>query len=96
MSCCVYRRSRSFGQGDFDVALSDLNMPNLGGMQLLGLLTRKGVQVPVIMLTSETDAGAEGLALAAGAADFIRKPVNPEVLLSRVRNSLSREKAATV
>jgi DNA-binding response OmpR family regulator len=48
------------------------------------------------MLTSETDADAEGLALAAGAADFIRKPVNPEVLLSRVRNSLSREKAATV
>jgi len=86
----------AFGQGNFNVVLSDLNMPNLGGMQLLDLPTRKGVQVPVIMLTSETDAGAEGLALAAGAADFIRKPVNPEVLLSRVRNSLSREKAATV
>ena len=35
-------------------------------------------------LTPETDVGVEGLALAAGAADFIRKPVNPEVLLSRV------------
>ena len=73
-------------------------MPELSGLDVCKAMRHKPElrSVPVIMLTSETDVGAEGLALAAGAADFIRKPVNPEVLLSRVRNSLSREKAATV
>ena len=83
----------AFGQGNFDIVLSDLNMPNLGGMKLLELLISSGSEVPLIFLTSEKDSDVEGAALAAGAIDFIRKPVNPEVLLTRVRNGISRVRA---
>jgi len=85
----------AFGQSDFDVVVSDMHMPNLDGMQLLQLLVSKGMSTPVLFLTSETDVNTEGTVLAAGAADFIRKPVNPEVLIGRVRNSLPRDRVVT-
>ena len=66
---------------------------HLNACTIWRICTRSGVNVPVIFLTSETDSDVEGTALAAGAIDFIRKPVNPEVLLTRVRNGISRDRA---
>ena len=52
------------------------------------MLLLKGVEVPVIFLTSNTSAEMESQVLGAGAADFIRKPVDPTILASRVRNAI--------
>ena len=57
----------------------DLMMPAGGGMQLLEKLTSVG-KVPVIVITASLQGNAEAEARAAGAAGFLKKPVNPEAL----------------
>jgi len=57
----------------------DLMMPAGGGMQLLQKLTSVG-KVPVIVITASLQGNAEAEARAAGAAGFLKKPVNPEAL----------------
>ncbi len=85
----------ALGHDDFDVVVSDINMPNLDGLTLLDMLMAKGVDLPVLFLTSEMSNEVEARVLSAGAADFIRKPINPEILMGRVKNALGRPRAAT-
>lgn len=85
----------ALGAESFDMVVSDLNMPNLDGHKLLEMLTVKGVDIPVLFVTGDTDPDVEARVLEAGAADFIRKPIRPEILLSRVRNALRGRVRAT-
>jgi len=71
---------------DYDLILLDLQMPNMDGfavMEALREFERDGY-LPVLAITGE--AGHRMPALKLGARDFLRKPVDPEELLLRVRN----------
>jgi len=71
---------------DYDLILLDLQMPNMDGfavMEALREFERDGY-LPVLAITGE--AGHRKPALKLGARDFLRKPVDPEELLLRVRN----------
>ena len=87
---------REFQTGDeFSLILLDLEMPRLGGLEVLTAV-RSGVRrttVPIIMLTGSDSAEVESLALREGADDFIRKPITPAGLLSRVKALLARAAA---
>ena len=74
-----------------DVVLLDLNIPVIDGMSVLRFLrAQKATQyVPVIILTSKTDDQTRIKALAAGANDYLVKPVNAKELTQRVKNALS-------
>jgi two-component system, OmpR family, response regulator VanR len=72
------------------VVVLDLMMPAGGGMQLLQKLTAVG-KVPVIVITALTDGKLEGEAKAAGAAAFLKKPVNPEALKGLIEELVSTE-----
>ena len=61
------------------VVILDLMMPAGGGMQLLQKLTSM-VKVPVVVITMLSDPKAEAEATAAGAAGFLKKPVDPQAL----------------
>mgnify|MGYP001614038064 CR=1 FL=1 len=74
----------------FDLILTDLNMPNLGGLKLMELKAQKGIDTPVIFFTASADAEVE--ALEHGAEDYIKKPVVKGVLLARVRHALDKRK----
>ena len=74
----------------FDLILTDLNMPNLGGLKLMELKAQKGIDTPVIFFTASADAEVE--ALEHGAEDYIKKPVVKGVLLARVRHALEKRK----
>jgi DNA-binding SARP family transcriptional activator len=76
------------GKRAFDLVLLDLHMPTLDGLKLLEILNDKKIQTPVICLTALTGDEVEVKAFEFGAADFIRKPIQKEVLLMRVRNVL--------
>jgi len=69
------------------VALLDVMLPFMDGLQLLGLVrSQPGWEaVPVIMLTAKAQERDIARALAAGANDYIAKPFQPEELLARVR-----------
>lgn len=77
-------------QKDFDLILSDINMPNLDGFKLTEMINQKGIVAPIIFLTGSTSEQDEIRGFELGAVDFIRKPIRKELLLSRVRNVLSK------
>jgi len=77
-------------QKDFDLILSDINMPNLDGFKLTEMINQKGIVAPIIFLTGSASEQDEIHGFELGALDFIRKPIRKELLLSRVHNVLNK------
>jgi len=71
-------------KGHFDVVLSDINMPNFDGFQLLEYMNEKNIDIPVIFLTGLKDESLETKSLRLGAVDYIRKPLDRELLLLKL------------
>ena len=76
-----------------DLAVLDIKMPRMDGMELLQRL-RKGSAVPVIFLTSKDDEVDEVLGLRMGADDYIKKPFSQRLLIERIRALLRRGELA--
>ncbi|HJQ17589.1 MAG TPA: response regulator transcription factor [Allosphingosinicella sp.] len=72
-----------------DLAVLDVKMPGMDGMELLRRLREKSM-VPVIFLTSKDDELDEALGLAMGADDYIAKPFSQRLLIARIRAVLRR------
>ena len=70
-----------------DLILLDVMMPDMDGYEVCRQLKADPVtrQIPVIFVTSMTDAGSEQRGMAAGAVDYIMRPITPAILLSRVQ-----------
>lgn len=77
-----------------DLAVLDIKMPRMDGMELLQKL-RKSSQMPVIFLTSKDDEVDEVLGLRMGADDYITKPFSQRLLIERIRTLLRRVDAGT-
>jgi CheY-like chemotaxis protein len=80
------------GEAQCDLILSDINMPNLDGFKLLEMNNQKGIETPVILLTSRSSPEDEKRGFELGAADYIRKPIQKETLLLRVKNAIEKKK----
>jgi two-component system response regulator ChvI len=76
-----------------DLAVLDIKMPRMDGMELLQRL-RKNSAVPVIFLTSKDDEVDEVLGLRMGADDYIKKPFSQRLLIERIRALLRRGELA--
>ena len=61
-------------------------MPGMSGLELQLELKNRGSTIPILFLTGHGDMAAAVMALKRGAADFVAKPIEPEVLQSSVRN----------
>lgn len=72
-----------------DLAVFDIKMPRLDGLELLRRIREKS-QLPVIFLTSKDDELDEALGLAMGADDYIAKPFSQRLLIARIRAILRR------
>ena len=68
--------------------LLDLNMPEMGGFELLELLRERHVNIPVIIVTAQGDAAAKERARRAGAFALFEKPVD-ESLLKAIEQALA-------
>jgi type II secretory ATPase GspE/PulE/Tfp pilus assembly ATPase PilB-like protein len=82
------------GQQDFDLILSDINMPNLDGFKLIEIIHQKGFGTPLIFLTGSTNEQDEVLGFELGAVDYMKKPIKKDVLLIRVKKALKRRDLA--
>ncbi|MCE1202434.1 MAG: response regulator [Bacteroidia bacterium] len=78
-------------KGKFDVVLSDIAMPNLDGYQMLEFIKANHIDVPVIFLSGHTSPEDEARGLSLGAADYIRKPIDRNLLLLRLQRLLNRQ-----
>jgi two-component system response regulator FixJ len=72
------------------VVLMDIRMPEIDGLELQRRLRARKVAVPVIVITGHGDVALAVEAMKAGAADFIEKPFDDEVLLEAIRSALAR------
>jgi two-component system response regulator ChvI len=72
-----------------DLAVLDVKMPRMDGMELLRRLREKS-DLPVIFLTSKDEELDEALGLAMGADDYIAKPFSQRLLIARIRAILRR------
>ena len=72
-----------------DLAILDIKMPKMDGMELLENLRQKN-DVPVIFLTSKDDEVDEVMGLRMGADDYIKKPFSQRLLMERVHAVLRR------
>jgi len=73
--------------------LLDLKMPGMDGLHAQTALSERGIHLPVIFITAHGDAANARSALKAGAADFIEKPIDDELLLAAVRQALDHDAA---
>lgn len=77
-------------KGAVDLVISDVNMPNMDGITLIGELRKLPSYkfVPILMLTTESSADKKGQGKAAGATGWIVKPFNPDQLLATIKRVL--------
>ena len=76
----------------FDLIVTDLNMPNMDGLQMIRALREQPAQagVPIIFLTTESDDAMKAQAKAAGATGWLVKPFQPEQLIRGAQKVLAR------
>jgi two-component system chemotaxis response regulator CheY len=77
-------------RGSVDLVISDVNMPNMDGITLIGELRKLPAYkfTPMLMLTTESGAGKKAEGKAAGATGWIVKPFNPDQLLATIKKVL--------
>ncbi|MBI3581475.1 MAG: response regulator [Nitrospinae bacterium] len=81
-----------------DLVLLDIMMPGMDGYEVIARMksTARTKDVPVIFLTAKADAKTEKKGLELGASDFISKPINPDILLARVRTQLALKSVSDI
>jgi len=76
------------GRRPFELILLDINLPTVDGMTFLDVMRQNAFEIPTILMTAMPGDELEVRGLELGAADFIRKPVQKEVLLKRIEKAL--------
>ena len=89
-STCASDALKLLENEDFDVVISDIKMPDVDGLELLGKI-REIRDVPVIMVTGHGDIETAVTSLKSGAFDFITKPLDLNRLLISVRHARERQ-----
>ena len=84
---------RAMSAQPVDLAVLDIKMPRMDGMELLEQLRRLS-HIPVIFLTSKDDEVDELLGLRMGADDYIKKPFSQRLLIERIRALIRRGELA--
>ncbi len=75
-------------RGDESVVISDLKMPKMGGLELLRQVKKRHPWMPVIMITGQGTIESAVRAIKEGAADYIEKPYNHEVIFNRIEKEI--------
>ena len=75
---------------DYDLVLTDIRMPEIGGMRILRDIKRSKPAIPVVIFTGYATVQSAVQAMKLGASDYIEKPFTPDMLLTTVKKVLER------
>ena len=75
-------------KGKYDIVLTDIRMPDIGGMLVLRDVKRAKPSLPVVMITAYASIESSVEAMKMGAADYIEKPFTPDLLIKAVSSAL--------
>ena len=73
---------------DYDIVLTDIMMPDIGGMKVLRDIKRSKPSLPVVMITGYASVKSSVQAMKLGAADYVEKPFTPDQLIKAVDTAL--------
>ena len=76
----------------FDLALLDIKMPKLDGLQVMKRLKQQGTTVPTLILTAYQSVELAKEAVKLGAADYLPKPFEREQILRAIEDALSGQR----
>ena len=71
-----------------DCAILDVRLPGISGLELQQRLAAHGQNIPVIIITAQTDDKSQDEAVAGGAIAFLKKPFKEDVLLAAIESAL--------
>lgn len=75
----------AFNSQQFDVVLTDWNMPRMTGLEFLKSIRASGSEIPVILITTEAEKGRVLEAVQAGVSDYLVKPFETEGLRAKLQ-----------
>ncbi len=81
---------QKFAKSKFDVAVLDLRMPEMDGLELLEAMRDKNIKTPAVIITAYGDVPNAVKAMKLGAIDFLAKPVTPEQLRTLLNEVIER------
>uniref|UniRef100_UPI0038CDB9A9 response regulator n=1 Tax=Methanochimaera problematica TaxID=2609417 RepID=UPI0038CDB9A9 len=73
-----------------DLMILDLLMPEMDGFEVLREAKKTGIEVPIVVLTSDIQESTREMCESLGAMGFVNKPVDEEILLENVSRILER------
>ena len=73
-----------------DLVLSDLRLPDHDGLRLLAWMHEHSINAPFIVMTNYAEVQNAVLAMKSGAADYIAKPVQPDILLQKINDAMQQ------
>jgi len=80
----------SFSEGNYDAVLTDINMPEMSGLEVLRRCKKIDPEAVVILITAYSSIDSAIEAIRGGALDYIRKPFRMEELILRLKEALDR------
>ncbi len=75
-------------EGKYEIVLTDIRMPDIGGMRVLRDVKRAKPSLPVVIITGYATVRSAVQAMKLGAADYLEKPFTPDQLLKAVRSAM--------
>ncbi len=81
----------AIANGVHELVLLDLGLPRKSGLEMLGNLRRKGITVPVLVITARDSVADRVKGLDAGADDYLVKPFDLDELSARIRALMRRQ-----
>ena len=83
-----------FGK-EVNLVLSDLRLPDHDGLRLLAWMHEHDINAPFIVMTNYAEVQNAVLAMKSGAADYIAKPVQPDILLQKINDAMEQQASST-
>jgi FixJ family two-component response regulator len=77
--------------GDTKCVISDVQMPNMTGLELQNVMLAQGLRIPIIFITAFPDEALEAAAMKAGAIAFLNKPFDGQVMIECLQKAVAPE-----
>jgi len=74
----------AFKPGEFDLVLTDWNMPGKNGLEVVKEIRGQDANIPIIMVTTEAEKDRVVQAIQAGVSDYLVKPFNADTLREKL------------